>query len=142
MAVFTIVVIFLLLLTILGWGSWIGLAHHRRLSIVESENSRLRLAAIEDAQQFERQIDDLKNRIEAAEHRAADALQRPLQSINYSQRSQMLRMIRRGDAADQIASALGVSPSHVRLLMKLPGVAPESIRAPAPGRAKAQAAGG
>ncbi|HEY3744407.1 MAG TPA: hypothetical protein VGL53_31405 [Bryobacteraceae bacterium] len=141
MAFFTIFVIFLLLLAILGLGSWIGLALHRRLSIVESENRRMRLAAIEDAQQSESLIDDLKTRIEAAERRASDSLQRPLQSINYSQRSQMLRMIRRGDSADQIASALEVSLSQVRLLMKLPGVAPESIRAPAVGRAKAQAAG-
>ena len=63
-----------------------------------------------------------------AERRASEALQRPLQSMNYTQRSQMLRMIRRGDGAEQIAATLGVPVNQVRLLMKLPGARSEAAR--------------
>ena len=112
----------LLLFAVLAAGAWGGFLAHGRLAFLEAECRRLRLAAVEDGQQFERWHSELTSRLEAAEQRAADAQQRPFQSVNYSQRSQMLRMIRRGDAAPQIANTLGVPLSQVRLLMKLPGV--------------------
>lgn len=63
-------------------------------------------------------------RLESLETRASDFQQHPLQSVNYTQRSQMLRMVRRGDSAEQISSTLGVPSSQIKLLMKLPGVGP------------------
>jgi len=142
MTAITIFAILLLLLTILAFGSWGALSIHRRLVFLEREYHRAQLEAIADGQRLEKEILDLTARIEAAERFAGDANQRPLTSVNYTLRSQMLRMARRGDAAGQIASTLGVPLSQVRLLMKLPGAKP----APDGGKegkvhAKAQTAG-
>ena len=122
MAAFTIFLTFVLLLAILGAGGWYAWLVHRRMNFLEGEYRRIRLAAVEDSQQFEKQIQDLRQRFDAAESRSADSASRPYQSINYTQRSQILRMIRRGDASAQIATSLGVAISQVRLLMKLPGL--------------------
>ena len=116
----TIFLTFLLLVIVLVGVAWGGFLVHRRLSFLEAEYGRNRVAALQDAQRFDQRTGELALRIEAAERRAADALQRPFQGVNYTQRSQMLRMIRRGDSAGHIASALGVPLSQVRLLMKLP----------------------
>ena len=122
MAAFTIFLTFLLLLAILGAGGWYAWQVHRRMNFLEGEYRRIRLAAVEDSQHSEKQIQDLKQRLDTAESRSADSSSRQYQSVNYTQRSQMLRMIRRGDAAEQIATTLGVPLSQVRLLMKLPGL--------------------
>ena len=122
MAAITVFVTFLLLFVVLVAVAWGGYLLHRRMIFLEGEYQRMRLTSVEDTQQFEKQVQELAVRIDAAETRAADASQRPLQSVNYTQRSQMLRMVRRGDAAEQIANTLGVPLSQVRLLMKLPGV--------------------
>ena len=113
---------FLLLVTILASGAWLIHLGRCRLEFLEAEYRRIRIAAVEDTQNFEKQIQDLKLRLESVESRTSDLSQRPPHSINYTQRSQMLRMIRRGDSADQIAHTLGVPLSQVRLLMKLPGL--------------------
>ena len=123
MAAITVFFTFLLLLAILAAGAWGGYELHRRTSFLEAEYRRIRLASVEDTQEFQKQIEALKSRLESHESRTAEATQRPAQSVNYTQRSQMLRMIRRGDEASQIANSLGVPLNQIRLLMKLPGVA-------------------
>ena len=123
MVPFTVLLTFLLLVVILAGAAWTAYMGHHRMEFLEGEYRRIRLASIEDNQQFEKQIQELTLRLEAAESKAAESAQRPLQSVNYTQRSQMLRMIRRGDTAGQIASNLSVPLSQVRLLMKLPGMA-------------------
>jgi hypothetical protein len=130
MPAFTIFLTFVLLLAVLAAGTWTATLLSKRLAVLEEEQRKNMLGAIEESHRLEQQIERLTARIEAAESRAEDAIQRPAQSINYTQRSQMLRMIRRGDSAEQISSALGVPPSQVRLLMKLPGVtvSPEPAR--------------
>jgi hypothetical protein len=130
MPAFTIFLTFVLLLTLLAAGTWTAMLLRKRLAVLEHEQRNNVLSAIDGSHRLERQIEGLTMRIEAAERRAEDAILRPAQSINYTHRSQMLRMIRRGDSADQISSALGVPVSQVRLLMKLPGVrvSPESAR--------------
>lgn len=128
MTAITIFLTFLLLLLVLAGAAWGGFLLHRRLAFLEIEYRRSRLAAVEDSQQIDRQIQELDARIEAAERRTLDAMQLPLQSVNYTQRSQMLRMIRRGDAAAHVASTLGVPLSQVRLLMKLPGVSTGPVK--------------
>ena len=124
MAAFTIFLTFLLLLAILGAGAWYAWLAHQRMNFLEGEYRRIRLAAVEDSQQFEKHLQELKLRLDNAEVHSADSSQRPYQSVNYTQRSQVLRMIRRGDAPEQISATLGVPMSQVRLLMKLPGLTP------------------
>ena len=123
MTAITIFLTFLLLMLILAAGLWGGYLLHRRLSLLEGEYRRIRLSAVEDVQQLDQKIQEMGTRIESAESRLNDAGQRPGSSVNYTQRSQMLRKIRRGETAEQISSTLGVPVSQVRLLMKLPGIA-------------------
>ena len=120
MAVFCLLLTLLVLLALLSAGLAAALHLRRRIEFLEAENRHLKLAAVEDAQQIENQIAGLTTRVEAAERRYADAIQRPLRSINYTQRSQILRMIRRGDAPRQIAEVSGAPLSHIKLMMKLP----------------------
>jgi len=124
-----IFITFLFLLVLLVAGVRGVLLVAKRVEFVEAELRRMNLSAIEDSQRFEKLLDDLTARQEAAERRVDAAAQYPPQSINYTQRSQMLRMARRGDSADQISSTLGVPLSQVRLLMKLPGISREAVRA-------------
>jgi len=128
MNTFLVVSTFLLLLVIVAAGAWGAMLIRRRLTYLEEEQRRVKLASVEDSQDHEKQIAELTARIETIERRAAESAQHPVRSINYTQRSQMLRMIRRGDSADQIGSTLGVPVSQVRLLMKLPGMAAEAAR--------------
>ncbi len=121
-AAITVFLTFLLFVLILAAGAWGGFLVHRRLNYLEGEYRRLNLASVEDTQQFEKQIEELTTRLESAERRAADSSQLPSQSVNYTQRSQMLRMLRRGDPPEIVASTLGIPVSQIRLLLKLPGV--------------------
>jgi hypothetical protein len=141
MTALAIFLTFLLLLAVLFAGGWGAFEFFRRLKFLESEARRLTLDGIDDSQKVERQFLELTNRLETAERRVADGLQRPLQSINYTQRSQVLRMIRRGDTDDLISNTLGIPLSHVRLLMKLPGLRPEAAGRPDALRRNGQAAG-
>jgi hypothetical protein len=127
MTAFTIFLTFLLLLLILAVGSWAALLVHQRLEFLGAEQNRINLAAIEDSRRFEKLVDELTTRQEATERRAAEADQRPVLSVNYTQRSQMLRMVRRGDSAEQIAANLGVPLSQIRLLMKLPAASSGAV---------------
>jgi len=128
MTAVTILVTFLLLFAVLVAVTFGGFLANRRMTFLEAEYHRIRLAAVEDGQLAERLFSELSARLDSAERRIADSQQHSHQSVNYSQRSQMLRMIRRGDAAEQIANALGVAVSQVRLLMKLPGVVSGSAK--------------
>jgi hypothetical protein len=119
---------FLLLLAGLAGFAWAALRFHQRLSFLEEEYRRIRVTSVEDSQQWEKELGELAGRMELIERRAADTSQYPARSINYTQRSQVLRLIRRGDSADQIASTLGVPLGQVRLLMKLPGMSAEVSR--------------
>jgi hypothetical protein len=128
MPAFTIFLTFILLLVLLAAGAWSLMSLHRRIAFLEEEHRKDGLGAIEESHRFEQQLEGLTERIDAAELRADDRMQRLPQSLNYTQRSQMLRMIRRGDSAEQISGALGVPLSQARLLMKLPGINPEPSR--------------
>ncbi len=124
MTVITVLTTLIVLSAALAAGIWWAYRYHCRLTLVEYEFRRQRLSAVHDAQQFEKEIHGVTMRLEALERRASDFQQRPLQSVNYTQRSQMLRMVRRGDSAEQISSTLGVPLSQIKLLMKLPGIGP------------------
>lgn len=124
MTAITAFITLLLLSVVLAAGIWCSCRHHYRLTLLEDEFRRQRLSAVQDAQQFERGLHGVALRLESIERRASDFQQHPLQSVNYTQRSQMLRMVRRGDSAEQISSTLGVPSSQIKLLMKLPGVGP------------------
>ena len=132
MTAITVFLTFLLLVVVLVAVAWGGFLVHRRMIFLEVEYRRICLAAVEDTQHFEKQFQELLIRIENAERRAADAAQHPSQSVNYTQRSQMLRMLRRGDPPEKVANALAVPLSQIRLLMKLPGVAAAKQKAAGP----------
>ena len=124
MTAITVFITLLLVTGVLAAAVWCAFLYRGRLTVLEDEFRRQRLSAIQDAQQFEKEIHAVALRLESLETRASDFQQHPLQSVNYTQRSQMLRMVRRGDSAEQISSTLGVPSSQIKLLMKLPGVGP------------------
>ncbi len=62
--------------------------------------------------------DETSRRLQDAELRAADPAAIPGGAVNFSKRSQALRMHRRGDPPEQIAAVLGIPASEVRLLLK------------------------
>lgn len=76
------------------------------------------------------QLEDLGGRIDEIDERLANsapgAAARP--GLNFSVRSQALRMARRGDNNQQIAAALGVPEKEVELLLKVQ----QMVRTPAP----------
>jgi hypothetical protein len=128
MTALTIFLTFVLLVAVLAGAVWGALLMLRRLEFLEEEQRRANVSAIEDSQRFEKLFDEFTSRIEAAERRAAEAAQHRGQSVNYTQRSQMLRMIRRGHPPEHIASTLGVPPGQVKLLMKVAGALPDPAR--------------
>lgn len=134
MTAITIFLTFLLLLAIMAAGAWAAYLTYRKLKCLEKEQRRINLAAIEDSNRSEKRVNEMALRLEVLERNASDASQRPAHSVNYTQRSQMLRMVRRGDSAEQVSSALGVPANQVRLLMKLPGAIPGTPPAKEPVR--------
>ena len=92
-------------------------------------------------------LDDLRRRLEDIESRSAAASlpagpgEAPAEvspvpvraSMNLSRRSQALRLSRRGESPEQIASRLGLATGEVQLLLKIHGVLVEqAIRGPRP----------
>jgi len=122
MTAITVFLTFLLLIVVLAAGAWAGYLVQGRMVFLEAEYHRIRLASVEESQLFEKKIENLGARLETVERRALDSSQGHSHSINYTQRSQMLRMLRRGDPPEQVASTLRVPLGQIRLLMKLPGV--------------------
>jgi DNA-binding NarL/FixJ family response regulator len=89
------------------------LENDRRLTVGKMEefrNSMLRFQAALDYTQAEARL--------LAEPHSADAVP-ALQSVNLSKRSLALRMYRRGETSEQIASALNVPRNEVELLLKV-----------------------
>lgn len=67
------------------------------------------------------EIETLRSRMEEAERSAASAAvpRHPLSGLHAGQRTQALRMIRRGEPAGKIAAALGIAQTEVDLLGKV-----------------------
>ena len=94
-----------------------------------------------DLDDLKRRLDDIESRSAAAslpagpgECSPADASPVPVRaSMNLSRRSQALRLSRRGESPEQIASRLGLATGEVRLLLKIHGVLVEqATRGPRP----------
>src|SRR5712692_3000267 len=63
---------------------------------------------------------ELEGRLREVEERSGTVLTPvPKSGLNFSKRSQALRMHRRGDTAEQIALALGLPRNEVTLLLKV-----------------------
>ena len=67
------------------------------------------------------ELEELKTRLKECEERSGMlvAPQPTLTGLNLNKRSQILRMLRLGEPADRICSALGVKPQEVELLDKV-----------------------
>jgi DNA-binding NarL/FixJ family response regulator len=118
MAAFILVQFLLLLALVIGAGA-AGIALHRRIGYLDGDIRGVNLASIAESQDLRRQIEDLAARLDSMEAKLAGFQQRQLASVNYTQRSQAIRLIRRGETAESIARTLGVPRSQISLLMKL-----------------------
>lgn len=77
------------------------------------------------AEQHQRRINEVKQRLEEAESRAEEQLESSPQiqtvgsGFNMNHRVQALRLLRRGEDVGHVAAALGVSRSEVELLVRV-----------------------
>jgi hypothetical protein len=118
MSIFIFLQFFLLLILVIGGGlAWIGL--YRRIQLLDEDLHRFDLASITEFQDLRRQVADFADRIDTAEAKLSSSGQRQALSVNYTQRSHAIRLIRRGESAEVIARTIGVPPNQIRLLMKL-----------------------
>lgn len=83
---------------------------NRRLQTMHAELGRLRS-----------EFQSLRTRAEEAERTAASASvpRHPMSGLHLGQRSQALRMLRRGEPTEKIAAALGLAQTEVDLLGKV-----------------------
>lgn len=67
------------------------------------------------------ELEALRSRTDEAERRAEAATipRHPMAGLNLTHRTQALRMLRRGDSSDKVASILGISQTEVELLQKV-----------------------
>ena len=123
MTALTVIISFALVVSILLAGIVAALAVHRRLTFLESEYRQIKISSIVESQQIEKSLEQMQKQVDILELRPAPTAATPqLQSINYTQRSQILKMARRGSSAEQIASSFSIPLSHARLLVKLPAM--------------------
>ena len=131
MGAFLFVQFLLLLALVVGAGAG-GAYFHRRIGNQDEDIRGLNLASIGESQDLRRQLDGLASRLDAFEARL-DSFQRPeAQSVNYRQRSQAIRLIRRGETAETISRTLGIPRGQVSLLMKVQKSVPLPCGHPAP----------
>lgn len=102
---------------------------------------RLRPPAPSDLDEWKRRLEDVEARLAAPGPRAsapqcapAEASTVPVRpGMNLSRRSQPLRLARRGEPPEQIASRLGLATGEVRLLLKIHGILmQQAVRGPHP----------
>jgi len=70
-------------------------------------------------QQVRSRLDGLGEQLEEARRAAAQVPGAPRAGFNLSKRSEALRMYRRGEPPDRIATTLDISPQEVDLLLKV-----------------------
>jgi hypothetical protein len=81
---------------------------------------------------FSLRLDAMNTRLREAEERAASISGAPAparRSVNLSKRSQVIRLSRRGEPIDTIATTLGLPRREVELLLKVHEVAAASVGA-------------
>ncbi len=89
---------------------------------IKAEMLRQSRSAKQARGQVERTVERLHAELEELRQQVGATAQpqtSPRPSLNLNRRTQVLRMSRRGDRPDQIASALGVPQNEVDLLLKL-----------------------
>jgi hypothetical protein len=94
---------------------------------LKRENAALRRRAQSDHDRFQQTLNALEHTVSqlqaALNEREAPAMAvkaaPPLESMNISKRSQVLRLFRRGETPDRIASALRLPRTEVELLLKV-----------------------
>ncbi len=95
---------------------------------VKREMTSLKKSALQDRRQAEaalaqarRRMEEIQALLEGLEETAQQAATPgpPLTAMNLNRRAQALRMYRRGQSADQIASVLRLPHNEVELLLKL-----------------------
>jgi DNA-binding NarL/FixJ family response regulator len=78
----------------------------------------------EELQTLQARVSQLEGELTAPS--AGKNAPQPPRSINVTKRTQALRMLRRGDGAERIAAAMGLSPREVQLLMKVQKLAADT----------------
>jgi hypothetical protein len=103
-----------LAMILLLWVIWFRYQALERHLLQRQETAEKAAEALRQAvAQLARDFDDL------AQHAGSSPSLEPRRGLNLSRRSQALRMHRRGESAEQIASALGVSRQEIQLLLKV-----------------------
>ena len=118
MAVFIFLQFLILLALVIGGGVCVVLLY-RRAQVLEDEIRRVNVSSIGDFQDVRRLTEEFGVRVDHLESTLASFQQNKSTSVNYTQRSQAIRLIRRGESAETITRTLGLPRSQVRLLMKL-----------------------
>lgn len=95
---------------------------------LKRENAQLRRRAQDEHQAFQRTLDSFRSSLAKLEASQADrdampapvsAAEPPMESMNINKRSQVLRLFRRGESVERIASALHLPRTEVDLLLKV-----------------------
>jgi hypothetical protein len=100
------------------------LSFDKEIRQLKSRLARRQAGDIASTRDLKAQVQQLNERLRDAEERAGIAVapQSPKASLNLNKRTQVLRMSRRGERAENIAAMLSLPRREVELLLKIHGL--------------------
>jgi len=106
------------------FGLFFLVSFEKEMHRLKSRLARRQAGDNASARDLKVQIDQLNERVRDAEERAGIAITpaAPKASFNLNKRTQVLRMSRRGERADNIAASLSLPRREVELLLKIHGL--------------------